>query len=306
MISDIAAYVAFSTTVQEGSLTAAARKLGSSKTAISRYITRLEDIAGVKLLNRTSRGIALTPSGQEFYESCGKLGQNVLELDQMIRGMSATPAGRLKIYAPPIFQQSSLPSLIAKFVAKYDDIAIEFIMSNEVPDPQGFPYDIYFFVGDTVHPDLYPISIGKYRSYIIATPQYLKARGIPKTIEDLQNHDCVIQSQRPRSEIWVFKGDREVRVRGRLDSNNAVTAVAAISNHLGIARLPEFIVWDQLKSGQFVSVLDDELPEGLNIYIAYKSVRRLPSKMRTFISFIQQHTSQNEPFSHSNLFEETA
>lgn len=297
MITDIVAYVAFSTTVELGSLTAAARKLGSSKTAISRYITRLEDIAGVKLLHRSSRKIALTASGHEFYESCGKLGQNVLELDQLIRGMSFTPSGRLRIYAPPVFQQSSLPDLVARFTAEHVDISIEFSFSNVVPDPQGFPYDIYFFVGDTVHPDLYPMSIGHYRSYIVGTQQYLDERGVPETVEDLKNHDCILQSQRPRFEVWSFKGDREIHVRGRLDSNNTVTAVAAVSNHLGLARLPEFIIKDQLNSGAFKSVLDDDLPEGQDIFIAYKPVRRLPSKMRTFISFIKQHNSQNRLFS---------
>ena len=104
MISDIAAYVAFAAVVEEGSLAAAARRLGSSKTAVSRYVARLEALAGVKLVNRTSRKLGLTASGAELYESCRDILRTMSELDQMMRGMAGLPSGLLRVFAPPVLQ----------------------------------------------------------------------------------------------------------------------------------------------------------------------------------------------------------
>lgn len=288
MLSDVCAYVAFAAVVEEGSLAAAARRLKTSKTAVSRYIGRLEALAGVKLVNRTSRAMSLTGSGAELYESCGAMLQTVSEIERMMRGLSVAPGGLLRIFAPPVLQASNLPALIAQFAANNPDIRIDFKTSNQVPDPRRSPFDIYFFIGATALAELQQVKLARYRSVTCASPSYLTKHGSPRTPEELVNHECILQTQRPRAEIWTFKPDREIHVRGRIDSDNASTALAAVSQGLGIARLPMFIVSDHLASGRLVRVLDEHMPEEQNIIIAYQPVRRLPGKFRAFIDFIRK------------------
>lgn len=287
MIADIAAYAAFAAVVEEGSLAAAARRLGSSKTAISRYLARLEGLAGVKLVNRTSRKLGITASGAELYDNCAPILRTMSDVDRMMRGMIGQPSGLLRIFAPPVLQASNLPALIARFVADHPDIRVDFRTGNEVPDPQRHPFDVYFFIGSTALAELEQIELARYRSVICGSPGYLARRGTPAAPADLAQHDCILQTQRPRPEIWTFEPDIEVFVRGRLDSNNAATALAALEQDLGLARLPIFLVNDQLREGRLVSVLDEFMPVGQPITLSYRHVRRMPGKQRLFLDFIR-------------------
>jgi DNA-binding transcriptional LysR family regulator len=288
MMSDLPAYVAFAAVVEEGSLAGAARRLNSSKAAISRYIARLEALAGVKLVNRTSRTLSLTASGAELYQSCGDMLRTAIELDQMTRGLAASPRGVLRLFAPPVLQASNFPMLIARFVSDHPDISIDFKTGNLAPDPARVPFDAYFFIGNTALPELHQIELAKYRSVVCASREYLERRGVPMKVEQLTSHDCIVQTQRPRSNIWIFKLNREVQVKGRLDSDNAWSALAAVRQGLGLARLPIFVVAEHLKSGELVSVLDDFMPEGQRFVVAYRPVKRIPGKLRVFLDFARR------------------
>ncbi len=288
MISDLAAYVAFAAVVEEGSLSGAARRINSSKAAVSRYVARLESLSGVTLINRTSRRIALTASGAELYETCRGLLGTVVEVDQMMRAMQGAPKGVLRIFAPPVLQASNFPALLARFVAEHRDISIDLQTGNSAPDPAKIPFDVYFFIGNTALPELQQMDIGSYKSVVCAAPSYLAAHGRPSAPEDLLDHECIVQTQRPRGNYWHFASGVEIQVKGRFDSDNAWTALAGATQGLGIARLPFFVVAEHMKSGRLVNLLETFMPEGQRFVLAHRPVRRLPGKLRIFLDFARR------------------
>lgn len=279
----------FVSTVDAGSFTAAADKLGLSKQFISRRIMALEERLGGRLLIRTTRKLSVTDTGRAYYERALKIIDEVNDAEQLVSSENTSPRGSLRISAPVSFGTLHLGPAIARFMAQCPDVAIELDLSDRFVDIVGEGYDMAIRIGHLADSSLVARHITPVQMVTCASPAYLKAHGKPKTPQDLKDHECLLYGH-GRSVEWVFaeKGKAlRVPVKGRLRANNGELASMAAIEGLGIILLPTFIVGEALCAKKLVTILDAYAPPPLNIYAVYPQHRQSSLAVKVFSDFLR-------------------
>ncbi len=272
------------------SFTKAAYELGLSKSYVSTQISLLEAELGIQLLNRTTRHLSLTQAGESLLESCKKI---IFEKDNAMLAMESIknePAGHLKVSAPPSMCASYLATLLPKFLAAHPKITVELEASAVVKDLKSNRIDIAIRM--TRDPDEKYVArlLGDFTLAILATPEYLQRQGFPKKPQDLLKHNCLIYSLAPTAAIWEFqhgKQREEIQVKGNLISDNSFTIQHAMLSHMGIARLPSYLLHEEINSGNITLLLEEFNQSSLPIYAIYSS--QPTAKIKTFINFIKEY-----------------
>lgn len=281
----------FTTTVDAGSFTAAADRLGLSKQFISRRIMALEERLGARLLIRTTRKLSITDTGRSYYERALKIIEEVDEAEQLVANQNATPRGSLRISAPMSFGTLHLGPAIARFMAQYPEVRIEMDLSDRFVDIVGEGYDMAVRIGQLNDSSLVARQIAPTQLVLCASPAYLKQRGVPKTPAELKAHDCLLYGHNRHVE-WMLsdKGKPLLQpVTGRLRANNGELSRDAAIAGLGIALLPTFIVGEALREKKLKTVLDAYLPPPLGIYTVYPQHRQSSQTVKAFSEFLR-HT----------------
>jgi len=255
----------FCQVMESGSFTAAAEQLGLSKQFVSRRLIQLEDRLGVRLLNRSTRRLDVTPLGQSYYESALRLLGDVEQVEQGIAGQNSEPRGTIRLSAPLSFAMAHLGCLLPLFLQRHPQVSVEVDLSDRPVDLIGEGYDLVLRIGTLEDSTLIARRIASIERVYCASPEYLALRGTPLKPEDLAEHDCLPYGH-GRQVQWRFKGKLQaLNVTGRMRVNNGEllrdTAVAG----LGVTYLPTFIVGDALKDGRLVTLLDDFAPEALTL-----------------------------------------
>lgn len=279
----------FVSTVDAGSFTAAADKLGLSKQFISRRIMGLEERLGGRLLIRTTRKLSVTDTGRAYYERALKIIDEVNDAEQLVSSENISPRGTLRISAPVSFGTLHLGPAIARFMTQCPDVAVELDLNDRFVDIVGESYDMAIRIGHLADSSLVARHIAPAQLVACASPAYLKARGKPKTPHDLKDHDCLLYGH-GRSVEWVFaeKGKPlRIAVKGRMRANNGELACAAAIEGLGIALLPTFIVGEALRAKKLVTLLDAWAPPPLNIYAVYPQHRQSSLAVKAFTDFLR-------------------
>ncbi|MGN6381577.1 MAG: LysR family transcriptional regulator [Dyella sp.] len=277
----------FVATLDTGSFTAAADRLGLSKQFISRRVMALEEQLGARLLVRTTRHLRPTDLGRAYAEQARRILQQVEELDQAITGAEQSARGRLRITAPMSFGTMHLSPLLAQFLATYPQVAIELDLSDRTVDLLGEGYDLAIRIGALADSSMIARSIAPVDLVLCCSPGYLARRPEPTTPAELATHECLLYGHGPHVE-WVFgKLTAPVTVRGRYRANNGELMRDAAIQGLGIARLPTFIVGQALRSGALVTVLDDYRPPVTAVHAVYPQHRQSSVLIHTFVEFLR-------------------
>jgi DNA-binding transcriptional LysR family regulator len=288
----------FTRTAELGSFAAAARELGISPVAVSQNISRLELALGVRLLARSTRALQLTPEGQAFLEQCkGPLAL----LDAACKDVASDAqhaSGKLRatIVSPVAFLY--LIPLLPKFSQRHPDIQLELELSEDSVQLIPKRFDVGIRVGALNDAAYVARPLGPLRLPICASPKYIKAQGLPRSLDDLAKHRLLMLQITGREQTTPFfvqtrnDGARSLQMLslpGHFVCNDFRALHQACIDGLGIAQLPQPLALEALKKGQLKTLLPEHLFEGMQLFIHYPSRKQLPMRVRVFVDFCIEH-----------------
>lgn len=272
--------------VETGSLSAAAERLGTSPTSVVRSLAALEGELGVRLLNRTTRRMALTDEGREYFERCRRLLLEVEEAEAALLARQVTPAGRLVITAPVMFGRLHLAPLVTDFLAAFPDVRIELLLVDRVVDLIDEGIDLALRIGALPESSLVAMPLGSTRRILCASPAYLGRHGQPGHPDELPGHRAIRITGASFGADWEFGGDGpswRVPVHDILATNHIDCAIDACLKGVGCARFFAYQVQEHLADGRLVRLLRPYEPPPLPVNFAYPHSRLLSSRVRAFI-----------------------
>jgi DNA-binding transcriptional LysR family regulator len=283
--------VVFTQVVNSGGFTAASIVNGHSTSFISKEINKLEARLGVRLLSRTTRKISLTPEGEIFYQQCEQM---IIDAEQglgLINQANIEPQGVLKISCPVGYGMTHLQSPLVEYSRLYPDVKLELDFNDRKVDVIQEGYDLAIRATQSLDDSsLICKKITSYKSYIVATPQYLKLHGVPTKPEDLLAHRCICYSNLKAPNKWLFESLKgklyKVNVPSAILCNNAQMELLMVLQHKGICRLPEFYMEKELKEKKVIILFQDYKQVNINIYALYPSRKHLSPKVRKFLDLL--------------------
>jgi len=280
----------FTQVVESGSFAKAAERLGLSTSAASRQVAELEAHLQTRLLNRTTRRVSLTESGQGFYERCVQLLADLTEAEQEAARAAVVPRGTIKLTTSINFGVRHLAPAIAEFLAAHREVRFDVSLSDRIVDlvEEGFDLGIRIGVPGSEH--IVARKLGETRLVPCASPEYLAKHGAPQSPEELERHNCFTYEYVTPKNVWRFRdpagGERAVRVSGSLHSNNGDLLAEIAARGEGIVFEPAFIVGPEVRAGRLVPLLQDYVPAPAPIYAVYPSRKHLSAKVRLFVDFL--------------------
>lgn len=283
--------------VETGSFTAASERLGMSKALVSKYIGEVEDSLGVRLLNRSTRRLALTEAGQRYYDQALPLLEEFEEMVDSVTGEQSSPRGLLRISVPVTFGEMSLAPLIPKFLQQYPDIGVDLQLSDKMIDMLEEGIDVVIRIGGVDDSSLIAKHIQTLPLALCASPDYIQSRGRPKTPEELAQHDCIIDSNFRIGKHWPIicpnniTTSVEVSSRSMANSPRAVKEIALAGG--GIGMIPRFIVQDALDDGRLEEILPTYRTLEFGLFAIYPHRRYLSRKVRCFIDFLVEEFAEH-------------
>ena len=278
---------AFVRVVDLGGFTDAARKMGLSKSAVSKHVASLEDRLGARLLNRTTRRVSPTEIGLAFYDRAIRVLAEAEEADAMVSTMQDAPRGELRISAPFSFGIRALAPAVSDFLNRYPDISVHMVLDDRFVELVAEGFDLAIRIGDLPDSSMRARKLADTMVHLVASPAYIERMGMPATVQDLANHNLLHYSNLSSGNVWRLNGpggqERQIRAVGRLTINNGDALRLAAMEGLGLAMLPDFILGDALETGQLVEVLPEARRAPLGIYAVYPQGRFPQPKLRAFI-----------------------
>ena len=286
----LAAIRVFTKVVEQGSFAKAAERLEMSTSAVSRLLAQLETHLDARLLNRTTRRLSLTESGEGFFERCVQLLSDLEEAEALASMNSARPRGTLKLTCSIAFGVLHLAPAIGRFQAKYPETRFDISLSDHFVDLIETGLDLAVRIGDLGNPNLVARKIGETRLVACASPAYLERHGTPAHPDDLAGHNCFTYAYSSAKDHWRFRDPSgrviEAHVSGSIHTNNGEMSAAIAEQGVGITLEPDFMLAAGIASGRLVRILEDYAPPATNIYAVYPSRRHLSAKVRTFVEFL--------------------
>ena len=274
---------------EAGSFSAAARRAGISKSLLSRRVAALEDRLAARLLNRTTRRLALTETGAAFFERCQRILAEVEEAEALAAQLDAEPRGRLRLAGPMSFGFQHLAPAVAAFMAAHPDLTVELDLNDRFVDLASEGHDMAVRIGRLAESSLIARRLAPCRLVVVASPDYLARRGTPETAAGLAGHDCLVYSNRSIADEWRLTGVNEriaARLNPRLYANNGDALLAAAEAGLGLAVLPSFLAGPAVARGSLSLVLCNHPVEEQTIQAVYLPNRHLSAKVRRMVDFL--------------------
>jgi len=295
-LPDFEGLAMFAKVAEERSFAGAARALNVSVATVSRAVARLEQRLGARLLNRTSRQLALTEFGATLAESALKVYREAEAAEGAAREMSARPRGLVRLSVPMSFGLRWVAPLLPAFFREYPEVSVDLHLSDAQVDLVGQGFDAALRIAVLADSSLVARRLCPVAPVVVASPTYLERHGTPQHPTDLNAHPCLGYAYRARSDVWRFTNDagEEVAIRpnGPLRVTNADALMPTVLGGLAIAEFPEFICADQVRNGSLVPILRDwTLPRG-GLYFVTPSARTRPAKIEALSDFFVRHLSQ--------------
>jgi DNA-binding transcriptional LysR family regulator len=269
----------------------AARKLGLSPSAVTRLIAALEQRLGARLLQRTTRQVALTDVGTRYLERVRRILSDVEEAEGAAEGERTLPSGRLVVSAPVGFGRLHVSPVMSAYLKRYPEVSAELLLSDQIINLVEDGVDLAVRIGHLADSTLVARHVGEMRRIVVASPAYLKARGEPKTPTAVAAHDTIQFGALSASPDWRFVEDgREVRVAcaPRFATNSADAAIQYAEADGGLTRVLFYQAADALKAGRLNIVLAKFEQKPLPIHLVYPTSRLLSAKVRAFIDLVAE------------------
>ena len=284
---------AFVIVVDEGGFTAAARRLGVTKSYVSKLVSQLEERLGMRLLHRTTRKVTLTEPGLAYYERCNEAVRAMEDAEAEAAQLQQTPRGRLRVTLPTALCVPDLVRPITEFQARHPELTLDTFYTDRHVDLLSEGFDLAIRIGEVHEPSLIVRRLTQANRILCASPDYLARRGVPKEPEELSRHDCILYSLSAQQKVWKLKSSRRdvtVEVTGRVITNHACMLVEAARQGLGILLIPGIFCDEYLRDGQLLRILPSwELPTPMSA--VFPGSRQPPRKVRMFADLMSEHFS---------------
>ncbi|MFK3943465.1 LysR substrate-binding domain-containing protein [Pseudomonas monteilii] len=284
--------VVFDRVVQEGSLSAAARALHVTPSAISRSIARTEQRLGTRLLLRTTRAIALTAEGEAYLRAARRILADLAEVEEAIADQGV-PQGRLRVSAALGHGRKTIVPLVAAFSARYPNIVVDLALGDEVVDILAGQADVAIRFGQLADSPLTARYLGVTGQVVVASPAYLALHGTPQLPEDLLQHNCLRFNFRRAEPDWPFVRDGQtyaLKISGNIQCNSGEALAQLAREGAGIARIGAFSVADDLRKGVLVPLLEAWNPGDQEpIHAVFVGGAAMPARVRVFVDFLMAH-----------------
>ncbi|WP_017409313.1 LysR family transcriptional regulator [Aeromonas hydrophila] len=274
----------FATVVEQGSFTGAAELLGMPKSSVSQKISRLESQLGVRLLQRTTRRLSLTPQGEVYVEQCRALLALARSANLAMARLRAAPAGRVRITAPEATGTLLLGRILAEFRALYPEVVLELTLCDEQLDLVGEGYDLALRAAPLKDSSLICRRIGQVPRHLVAAPAYLAAHGTPQQLSELGRYACLVHTSLP---VWPLQ-EGGWRPQGACLSNSLLALRELAINEGGIALLPHHVCEGDLASGRLQKVLPELAVPSNPFYLIYPSREHLAPALRSLMDFVAE------------------
>ena len=286
-MTNIADLEIFSRVVSAGSLSGAGRELGLSPAVVSKRLRKLEDRLGTRLLQRTTRQVALTEAGQGFYERVVAIIAGIEEAEAFVTRRSTQPRGTLKISAPTSFARMHIAPHLGAFMRQNPDLSINLVLSDDFVDIVGDGFDLAIRIAELSDSSLVARRLAPVERVLVAAPSYLSEHGLPQSIEDLERHVCLPQHN---NEAWRLEGPHGAivyRAEGPLQTNSSEVLREAVIAGMGLALRSTWDIGAEIASGRLVRVMPEfAASKSVAIHAVYPSRRFLPAKVRLFIDYL--------------------
>lgn len=276
--------------VEAGSFSEAARLLHMTPSTVSKLISRIETRLGVRLVERSTRRLLLTAEGQLYYERSQSLLHELDETEREVSQGAATTSGTVRVNISVALGVLGLEPLLPEFWRLYPNVVVDLSLSDEIVDLYLDRTDIAFRIGPLPESGMIARRIGTARRKIVASPAYLERHGVPRTVDDLAQHNCLGFNFRRAAPVWpIREGGRTAdrTVKGALLANNGETVRRLALAGVGVARMGDYHVRVDLAAGRLVEILADVVePDEEQIHAVFLGGTRMPQRMRVFLDFV--------------------
>ena len=301
MLDRLTSLEVFTKVAAAGSFSAAGRAMGLSQTMVTKHIAALEVRLGVKLFHRSTRQLWITEAGRNYLEACARILADVEAADASVAADRFEPRGVLRINAPVSFGARQIAPLLSEFARRYPLVTVELGLNDRLVDLADEGWDMAIRIGNLDNSSLIARRIAGCRTVVCAAPSYIEARGRPRTVASLAEHNCLgyTLSRLTSADRWTFgaRGEIAVPVSGNLRANNGDALRAAAIAGQGLIYQPTFIVADDVRAGALVALtMDQPTVELAGIYAVFLPDRHPAAKLRAFIDFIATRFAPEPPW----------
>ncbi|NDV02102.1 LysR family transcriptional regulator [Pseudoroseicyclus tamaricis] len=290
---------AFATVVDQGGFTDAAKKLGISKSAVSKHVSALEARLGARLLNRTTRRVSPTEIGLAYYDRARRVLNDAGEADALVSAMQSAPSGLLRISVATDFGVNHLSPILGEFLSEFPDITVNMVLNNRFVELISEGFDLAIRIGELEDSTLRARKLTDTTKRMIASPGYFQQFGRPQRIDDLNEHKLLHYSNQSNGAVWKITAPsgekRQVRTAGWLTVNDGQSLLNACISGLGIAYLPSFLYAEAMEQGLVEEAIPDLPVEVQGIYAVYPPGRFTQPKVRAFIDFLVNAFAEKGP-----------
>jgi DNA-binding transcriptional LysR family regulator len=277
-------------------LAGAARKLNMSPPAVTRAINDLEAHLGLRLLTRTTRTVRVTDAGGRYVQDCRRILTEMLEADESVSGMHASPRGRLSVTAPVLFGSLFVTPIVTEYLSRYPDVSASCLFLDRVVNLLDEDVDVAVRIGELPDSSMQAIRVGQVRRVICASPDYLARQGLPTDPDDLHAHTIISASSVTPNPEWKLMDQgqpRSIRLQARMITTTNDSAVHAALTGFGVTRLLSYQVAEHLRSGRLKTVLPDFEPAALPIHVVHREGRQAPQRVRAFLDLAIERLRQD-------------
>ncbi len=285
-LPNVSGMLIFARVVEEGSFSAAARKLGLSKASVSREIANLEQRLDAQLLRRTTRRMSLTEAGEVFHERCQRVVEAAKDAEFSVSELQDTPRGVIRLAVPMSFGLLELAPRLPRFLERHPHIRVDVDATDRIVDLVYERVDLSVRIGRPRERNYVQRKLCPIRVLVCASPEYLERRGVPRVPEDLVEHVCL--GYTGRTATWRFSTGERVQTTSTLNVNNGDALVrAALVGH-GIVYLPTFLLADDIHAGRLIPILTRHTQHETNLLALYPESRHVSSKVRAMIDWLAE------------------
>jgi len=281
--------------VARGSLSAAARAEGIAPAMIGRRLDALESRLGVKLLQRTTRKLALTDEGAAFLEDCQRILAELEEAESAVSARSARASGHLLVSAPAGFGRQHVAPLLPSFLLEHREVTVNLNLNDRMVDVIGEGVDVAIRIASPEDSSLVGVKLADNRRVVVAAPGYLKRHGTPQSLDDLARHNCLAISSAGSQRGWTFFEQGKsvtMKVGGNMVCNDGAVLHAWALESRGLAWRSMWEVGADIEAGRLVAVLEQYAAPGNDIHAVFAQRRHLPLRIRVFVDFLRYAYAQ--------------
>ena len=282
---------AFVRVVETGSLSRASKDLKTTQPTVSKWMQRLEKSVGVRLLQRNTRGIRLTESGETYFDQARRIVADLDLLDSTVKGETRGVSGRLRLNFPVSLGAHHLSPIALEFQAQHPGLCLDIVLTDRVVDLVEDGVDLAVRLGGVFNPAVVAKPLGSFSYVIVATPEYLSKHPRPKTVEDLAQHNYLAYGFDTPEVFITPRGEERVVVHSDLQMHDHFTVRAALFAHRGICRCQRWLVHDDLLAGRVEDVLPGCGAKPLSAFAIHLPTRPLPEKVKLFMAYLAKRVN---------------